>query len=236
MKKLGVIGGLGPMATVYFLQLVTEMSHAQRDQEHMEILLHSNPRIPDRTSYILGQSGESPLPMMIEAGRGLAAQGAELIAIPCITAHYFHSRLEEGIGIPVINAPAETAACLREAGVVRAGIMATDGTVSSGVMQKALEAQGVKCVLPDQEGQGMVMSLIYDDIKAGKSADPEKFQSASGQLFRKGAQVVLLACTELSLIKRDTPLGPGFLDVLEVLARKAVLSCGRLKDEYKNLP
>ncbi len=223
------------MATVYFLQLVTEMSHAQRDQEHMELLLHSNPRIPDRTRYILGQSSDSPLPMMIEAGRGLAAQGAELIAIPCITAHYFHSRLEEGIGIPVINAPVETAACLREAGVARAGIMATDGTVSSGVMQKALEVQGIQCVLPDREGQGMVMSLIYDDIKAGRPADPVKFERASGQLFEKGAEVVLLACTELSLIKRDVSIGPGFLDVLEVLARGAVLSCGRLKDKYIDL-
>lgn len=223
------------MATVYFLQLVTEMSRAERDQEHMEILLHSNPRIPDRTRYILGQSSDSPLPMMIQAGRGLAAQGAELVAIPCITAHYFHSRLEEGIGVPVINAPAETAECLKTAGISKAGIMATDGTVSSGVMQKALEAEGIQCVLPDREGQSMVMSLIYDDVKAGKSADPVKFKNASGQLFGMGAEVVLLACTELSLIKRDSSVGPEFLDVLEVLARRAVLSCGRLKDKYRDL-
>lgn len=223
------------MATVYFLQLVTQMSRADRDQDHMEILLHSNPRIPDRTRYILGHSSDSPLPMMIQAGRGLAAQGAELVAVPCITAHYFHSRLEEGIGVPVINAPAETAGCLKEAGIRRAGIMATDGTVSSGVMQRALEAQGIRCVLPEREGQTMVMSLIYDDIKAGRPGDPVKCKAAAEQLFDKGAEVVLLACTELSLIKRDFPLGEGFLDVLEVLARRAVLSCGRLKDEYKDL-
>ena len=89
MKKLGIIGGLGPMATAYFLQLLTRMSDAASDQEHMEILLHSKPQIPDRTRFILGQSPENPLPRMIEIGIGLKEQGAELIAIPCVTAHYF---------------------------------------------------------------------------------------------------------------------------------------------------
>lgn len=235
MKKLGVIGGLGPMATVYFLQLVTQMSHAETDQEHMEIFLHSNPRIPDRTRYILGRSGENPLPMMIQAGRGLVSQGAELIAVPCVTAHYFHGELEEGIGVPIINAPLETALCLKEAGIFRAGIMATDGTVASGLLQKVLEGQGIECILPDGEGQAKVMSLIYEDVKAGRPPEPEKWKDVSGQLFDRGAEVVLLGCTELSLIKRDFPLGPGFLDILEVLARKAVLSCGRLRDEYRDL-
>lgn len=235
MKKLGVIGGLGPMATVYFLQLVTQMSEAGTDQEHMEILLHSNPRIPDRTSYILGRSMEDPLPMMVQAGRGLAAQGAEVIAVPCVTAHYFRERLEEGIGIPVLDAPGETALLLREAGISRAGIMATDGTVASGLVQKVLMARGIECILPDRMGQAKVMSLIYEDMKAGKPADPAKLEAVSGQLFREGAEAVLLACTELSLVKRDFSLKPGYVDVLEVLARKAVASCGRLKKEYKNL-
>ncbi len=243
MKKLGIIGGLGPMATVYFLQLVTQMSHAETDQEHMEIFLHSNPRIPDRTRFILGQSGDSPLPMMVQAGKGLVSLGAELIAVPCITAHYFHSRLEEGIGVPIINAPAETALYLKEAGISSAGVMATDGTIASGLVQRALEEEGIACILPDQEGQRKVMSLIYDDIKAGRPGEPAKFKDVSGQLFSRGAEIVLLACTELSLVKRDSamgsykgsPLGPEFVDILEVLARKAVLSCGRLKDEYRDL-
>ena len=100
MKKLGVIGGLGPMATAYFLQLLTQMSDAKSDQEHMEILLHSKPQIPDRTRFILGQSGENPLPQMVEIGVDLKSQGAEAIAIPCVTAHYFQKNLEDAIGIP----------------------------------------------------------------------------------------------------------------------------------------
>ena len=235
MKKLGVIGGLGPMATVYFLQMVTQMSQAGTDQEHMEILLHSNPRIPDRTGYILDQSRESPLPMMVQAAKGLADQGAELIAIPCVTAHYFRKQLEEILQIPVIDAPGETALCLKEAGISRVGIMATDGTITCGLVQDALAKQGIECILPDKGNQAQVMSLIYDDVKAGKPADLAKLEAVSGQLFREGAEVVLLACTELSLAKRDFSLGTDYLDVLEVLARKAVISCGRLKKEYENL-
>lgn len=235
MKKLGVIGGLGPMATVYFLQLITQMSDAASDQEHMEILVHSNPRIPDRTGYILGKSREDPLPPMLAAGKGLASQGADLLAIPCVTAHYFREAVERGTGLPVLNAPGETAAHLREAGISRAGVLATDGTVRCGLVQNALTAQGIQCLLPDQEGQASVMKLIYEEIKAGKPADPGKLQAVSEQLFRRGAQAVLLACTELSLVKKDHALGAGYLDVLEVLARSAVLSCGRLREEYKNL-
>lgn len=235
MKKLGVIGGLGPMATVYFLQLVTQMSQAGTDQEHMEILLHSNPRIPDRTGYILDRSRESPLPMMIQTGQGLAAQGAELIAIPCVTAHYFRKQLEEALKAPIIDALGETALCLKDAGISRAGIMATDGTIACGLFQDVLIRQGIECVLPDKENQAQVMSLIYDEVKAGKPADVAKLEAVSGQLFREGAEVALLACTELSLVKRDFSLGTGYLDVLEVLARKAVISCGRLKKEYESL-
>lgn len=232
MRKLGVIGGLGPMATAYFLQLVTQMSDAGNDQEHMEILLHSKPQIPDRTRYILGESGESPLPQMTEIGIDLKSQGAELIAIPCVTAHYFQRRLEEAIGIPIVDTIQETAVCLEEAGVGSVGIMATDGTIASGLFQKAFAERRMQCILPDRIGQRAIMELIYRDIKAGREVELPLFRQVAEDLFRRGAQVVLLGCTELSLVKRDFPLGTGFLDVLEVLAQRAVLFCGRLKQEY----
>lgn len=235
MKTLGVIGGLGPMATAYFLQLLTQMSDAGTDQEHMEILLHSRPRIPDRTRFILGRSGENPLPQMMEIGIDLKSQGAEAIAIPCVTAHYFQKELEEAIGIPILNAVEETALCLREAGVRRAGIMATDGTVSSGLFQRALAKKGISTLFPDHMGQQAVMDIIYEEVKAGRPVDYPAFRKVTQGLLEEGAQAVLLACTELSLVKRDFDLGAGFLDVLEVLARKAVLTCGCLKPQYERL-
>lgn len=233
MKRLGVIGGLGPMATVYFLQLITQMSDARTDQEHMDIIVHSKPQIPDRTRYILGQSSENPLPMMAEVGKGLVQNGAELIAIPCITGHYFRKQLEEEIGVPIIDAIEETALYLEGEGIQKVGITATDGTVACGLLQERLKAHGIISVLPGQEGQRQVMRLIYEDIKGGKQPDLQPFELVAQQLFDEGAQAVLLACTELSLVRRD--LGVGFLDILEVLARKSVLSCGKLKKEYNIL-
>lgn len=235
MKTLGVIGGLGPMATAYFLQLVIQMSDAQTDQEHIETIIHSRPQIPDRTRYILGQSEDNPMPQMVKVGKGLVSQGAEVIAIPCITAHFFQKQLEEEIGIPILNAIEETALYLKAAGIEKAGIMATDGTIASGLFQKTLTNHQISCIVPDREGQKQVMHLIYEDIKSGKPVDLSMFENVSEGLFKEGAQVVLLACTELSLIKRDCVIGAGFLDVMEVLARKAVLSCGSLKKDYENL-
>lgn len=235
MKKLGVIGGLGPMATAYFLQLVVQMTEAETDQEHIEILLHSKPQIPDRTRFILGQSREDPLPQMAEIGSDLAGQGAQLIAIPCITAHFFQKRLEEEIGVPIVDTIQETALTLKAAGVARAGVMATDGTLQSGLFQRAFEEHGIMPVLPDQTGQQTVMDIIYGNVKAGKPVDLPAFRRVAEGLFNEGAQAVLLACTELSLVKRDFDLGDGFLDVMEVLARKAVSTCGHLKAQYECL-
>lgn len=235
MKKLGIIGGLGPMATAYFMQLVTQMSDAATDQEHIELLLHSRPRIPDRTCYILDKNRENPVPQMIEVGRGLARCGAEIIAIPCITAHYFQKELEESIGVPILNAIEETSLCLRSGGIQKVGVMATDGTVRSGLFQSVLGTNGIDCFLPDRERQRQVMHIIYENVKAGKPVEMCLFQDVAKSLFNRGAQVILLACTELSLVGRDNRLGEGYLDVMEVLARKAVLSCGNLKKEYEKL-
>ena len=235
MKKLGVIGGLGPMATAYFLQLLVQMTEARTDQEHIEVLLHSKPQIPDRTRFILGQSREDPLPQMVEIGRELAGQGAELIAVPCVTAHYFQKKLEDSIGIPVVDTIRETALSLKAAGVTQAGILATDGTIESGLFQRAFAGEGISAMLPDRAGQQAVMQIIYQNVKAGQPVDSAAFWRVAEGLFGQGAQAVLLACTELSLVKRDFGLGEGFLDVMEVLARKAVLICGRLKGQYECL-
>ena len=235
MKTLGVIGGLGPMATAYFLQLLTQMTDADTDQNHIEVLIYSRPQIPDRTRYILGKSEDSPVPDMVDTGVALAAQGADLLTIPCVTAHYFQKELETAIGIPIINAIEETAEYLQQRGCKRVGIMATDGTIESGIFQRTLEEYGMQVIIPCQEEQAKVMHLIYDNVKAGKPLEYALFQDVAETLFAQGAEVILLGCTELSLIKKDFTLSEGFLDVMEVLARKAVISCGQLKKEYEEL-
>ncbi len=235
MKKLGIVGGLGPMATAYFLYLLTKMSSAGSDQEHMEILLHSKPSIPDRTSYILGRSSEDPSAEMIQIGRELYAMGAQLIAIPCITAHYFHEALEQGIGLKVIHAVRETAEYLRAAGADKVGVLATDGTVKSGLFEKVLDSYGIAVVNPREESQRLIMDLIYRQIKSGGEGNMDDFLQVGGELSAAGGQINLLGCTELSLLKRDHAFPAGYLDVLEVLAGCAVRECGRFDPRYQHL-
>jgi aspartate racemase len=235
-KMLGVIGGLGPMATAYFMELVTDMTDAATDQEHLQMLIHSAPSIPDRTRYILDNTSENPLPEMLRIGKNLAQQGAERIAIPCVTAHYFFEELETGIPVPVINGVRETALHLKNHGITKAGIMATDGTVESRVFHRELEKQGIEAIVPSADRQADVMRLIFDDIKAGKPADMTKFAGIAKQLQENGAEAIILGCTELSLIKRSHAIGPGFLDAMEILAQQAIMQCGKpLKEAYRSL-
>ncbi len=235
-KLLGVLGGMGPIATAYFMELVIRMTDALRDQEHLDMLVYSVPSVPDRTGFILGASRESPLPEMIRVGRALANQGAERIAIPCVTAHYFYRELEESIPVPIINGLAQTVEHLKQRGVEQAGIMATDGTITAGLFRDAMLARGIRPIVPSPERQKDVMRLIYDDIKANRPPRMEVFGRVREELLAMGAQTIILGCTELSLIKRDYPVGAGFLDTMEVLAQRAVLECGgKLKEEYTDL-
>ena len=234
--RLGVIGGLGPMATAYYLELMIRMTDAKRDQDHPQIIILNIPTIPDRTAYILGRSQENPLPPMVELGKQLKELGASVVATPCITAHYFHEALQEGIGLPLIHGIRCTAQTLFDAGVRRVGLMATDGTVQSGIFQRQVEELGMELVLPDEECQRGVMALIYDQVKAGLEPDLSLFASIRDQLRAKGAQAVVLGCTELSLLKKQQNLGSGILDALEVLAKESVLACGKqVKTEYDKL-
>ena len=235
MKTLGVIGGLGPAATALFLQMVIEMTDAGTDQEHIHILIDCCPQIPDRTGYILKKSKDSPAVPMIEIGNSLARAGAELIAIPCITSNYFYEEFRKKIPVPVINTVAEIKKILTGAGISSVGLMATSGTIASGLFQKAFNTDGGRLILPSDELQKDVMSLIYDNVKAGKPADMERFSKVSDALKNDGAEVIILGCTELSVIKRDEKPGSGYLDALEVIAKTAVETCGTLKEEYSRL-
>lgn len=223
------------MATAFFMQMVIEMTEAGTDQEHIEMLIHNCPSIPDRTSYILGRSHENPEPFMAAIGKKLAESGAEVIAIPCITANYFYGELSREIPIPILNIIEETTQYLVEQGVQRAGLMATDGTVQSGLFQQSLQSAGIEVALPGEAGQRDVMHLIYENVKATRPAEMDRFLGVERELRAKGAQVIILGCTELSMIRRDEVIGAGYLDAMQVLAKCAVEQCGTLKKEYRQL-
>lgn len=226
LKKLGVIGGLGPITTACFTEMVVRLTDVRTDQEHIELLIRHAPQIPDRTRYILGQSTESPVEPMVEIGNWLADGGADFIVIPCITAHHFFPAFRERIHTRVLNAVEEVAARLQKWGYRRVGIMATDGSVRSGLFQKALSGAGITCVVPSEERQRDVMHVIYQNVKANLPVELERFANVARELRENGAEIIILGCTELSLVKRDYPIGPGFLDALEVLAVAGITYCG----------
>lgn len=235
-KELGVIGGLGPLATACFIETVVRMTDARTDREHIPMIIYNKPGIPDRTSYILGKSSDNPYVQIAETGKALERQGVDYIAIPCVTAYYFYDQLCREINVPIIDMIGETARYLKERGIRRAGIMATDGTVTGGFLKKTLEESGLEVVHPSDEGQKLLMNIIYKGIKANMPFEMENFKAVKNELFRANAEVIVLGCTELSVIHRNYDIGPGFLDAMEVLAQKSVLLCGgRLKKEFVNL-
>ena len=223
------------MATVCFLKRIIEMTDATCDQEHIEMVIEHLPSIPDRTGYLLDRTKPDPVGPIVKAGCELAKMGATEIAIPCITAHGFHDIFDDKIPVKVINGVRLTAKMLAEKGIKKAGVMATDGSLHTGIFERALGEFGIEHIYPSPDAQKCVMSVIYNDVKAGKPVDREVFKRASDELFAGGAEVILLGCTELS-VAADEWLPKGrFLDMLTVLARKCVIDFGKLKSEYFDL-
>lgn len=227
MSTVGVIGGLGPMATVYFLELLTKMTDAAKDQEHLRIYMASIPDTPDRTAYILGESDENPMSCLVEAGNKLVQMGADFIAIPCVTAQYFHQELESALSVPVISLCEELAMHLAHEGVKKVGVLATNGTIKSRLMQNCLEEKGIEVCIPGPDDQDTVMQIIYQQIKKGLPPDVEAFEKIGQKLKADGAGKLILGCTELSLIKKDYGLNKDYLDVMEVLAAAVIVKAGR---------
>lgn len=225
MRALGIIGGLGPLATAYFYRRVVELTPAATDQEHIETWIRSCPQIPDRTGFLLGESADDPRPKMIEAGRSLVSCGADVLAIPCITAHAFHKDLEEGIGHPILHAIRELGLTCQTRGIRKLGIMATDGARKSKIYDEILEASGITCIWPEETDQARVMHMIYDDVKAGRILSGTDFDTVGNALSALGAEGIVLGCTELSQATVTMNLDPKYIDIIDVLAEACVREC-----------
>lgn len=226
-KLLGILGGLGPMSTVYFYEMLTALTKASCDQEHIDIVISSRATTADRTAFITGASDADPLDSMIPDAKRLVEFGAELIAIPCNTAHYFYDRLAREINVPILNIIEESVKTLKADGVKRFGLLATDGTVNSRTYQRYCEGKDIECIIPDAAHQAMVMDIIYSQIKKGKSADMDAFFEVADHLRSLGCERVILGCTELSLVKKQEKLDGFFVDSLECLALSTIKASGK---------
>ncbi len=233
---LGILGGLGPMSSVYFYEMLTSHTKVTCDQDHINILLSSHAQTPDRTAYIMGETADDPAACMIEDAQTLIDAGADLIVIPCNTAHYFYDRVQAAIKRPIINIIYETVAALHRAGRKKVGILATDGTIATGTYQSMCECFGIDCEIPSQAMQNKLMKMIYGDIKTGANADLVTFDEIVSELRSKGCEQIILGCTELSLIKRNERLGSYFADSTEILAWRAILACGKEPIGFEGVP
>ena len=223
---LGILGGLGPAASCYLYQMIIDHTPAARDQDHIDLVISSRASTPDRTAFILGQSDEDPFAVMEQDGRSLVAYGATVLAIPCNTSHYFADRLQGEISIPLIHMPRETVGVLAAAGQKKVGILATDGTVQTGIYQKECDARGIEAAAPPPEVQKLVMNIIYDEIKRGEKGSREKFAVIDKWLRAAGCGGAILACTELSVYRTYHGLPDYYLDAMDVLAEKCITACG----------
>ncbi len=225
-KTLGILGGMGPAATCDLMEKIVALTAADRDQDHIHILADVDTDIPDRTAAIL-HGGQDPAPEMIACAGRLRAAGADFLIMPCNTAHYFYDRIAAAVDIPMLHMPRLTAAVLREAGVKKAAVLATDGTVRSGVYAEALAGAGVEPVYPGPEHQALIMRLIYDGVKGRKLPLADiPVEDILADLRRRGAEKFLLACTELPIAFRELGIREDCLDPTRVLAFSAVRFAG----------
>lgn len=233
-KIIGILGGMGPEATADLFYRIIKATKVKRDQDYPRTIIYSNSKVPDRTPAVLGD-GPNPLPEMVKAARALETAGADFIIIPCNTAHHFIGELRDNVGIPILHMIELTAKKVsRELpGLKCAGLIATVGTVQSGIYDGVFHEQGIEIIVPQEDLQKASMEAIYEHIKAG---DPEGGRrivlKVAKNLVSRGAKAVICGCTEVSLVLKDGDLAVPVIDPLQILAETAVgVALGRIRLE-----
>lgn len=221
-KTIGIIGGMGPLATQDLFKKIIEQTDAKQDQEHIHICIDCNTNIPDRTRAILC-GGEDPVPEMVKSGVRLQAMGADVLVMPCNTAHYYYDKITPFFDIPLINMITETAREIQRRKIKTIGLLATDGTIKSRVYHKALSAAGIEAVIPSPLRQRSIMDMIYHGVKAAnRKINRAPFREALDELFAQGAEVLVLGCTELPIAFERLRIDKPALDPTTILAAAAV--------------
>jgi len=231
-KIIGVLGGMGPEATLQFFRLLLSLTPAAKDQDHLRIIIDNNPKVPDRTAAILGR-GPSPVPALVQSAELLQRAGADFIVIPCVSAHFFLEELRRQISLPVLSIFDAVAEAIEQEQpeVETVGLMATAGTVQGGLFQARLKASRIETLVPEEASQARIMAAIYD-IKNSRPARSRARISAdltvaAGRLIGRGAQAIIAGCTEIPLALSQEKVSVPYLDSLRLLARAAVRAAGR---------
>ena len=208
-KKIGIIGGLGPMATVCLMELL--------DSKNLVII--NDPTTPDRTKYILDNKKDDPTPNILNMIKKLESQNVDIISMPCNTASYFYESIKDNISCEFVSIVDETVKYIKHLNIGEVGLLATNGTIKSRIYENAFSNHNIKLLTPSYENQENVMSIIYDEVKAGKKVSIDKLKYAINDLKNQGAKKIILGCTELSVIYNNGLIDDeSLIDSIKVLA------------------
>jgi len=225
-KTAGIIGGMGPQATVDLFQKVVLNTKSNSDNNHIHIVIDNNVDIPDRTKSILNNSN-LPLKYMSESAKKLESIGADFLAMPCNTAHYFYDQLQETVNVPIINMIEETAKYLKNRGEKDLLLLATTGTIKTGIYQKIFNKFDLNIITPNEEFQKEVMSSIYDFVKKGEKYNKEKiFKKYLDEILEKNIDNIILGCTELPILFNENNFEYKVVDPTLILAKAIITTAG----------
>jgi aspartate racemase len=231
-KIIGILGGMGPEATLNCFAKILSNTPAEKDQDHIRVIIDNNPKIPDRTGAING-TGESPVDAVVQSSQALKNAGADFIIIPCVTVHYFYDQFSKASPLPILSILDVVAQAIKAEypDMKKIGLMATNGTVQTDIFQKRLAKENIETIVCDDNCQEQVMQAIYS-LKSSPTPEARQqitatFQAAAKSLVQAGAQGIVAGCTEIPLALSQDHLDVPYFDALNLLARAAIRQAGR---------
>lgn len=225
-KTIGIIGGMGPAATVDLFNLVVKNTDASSDQEHIHIIIDCNTNIPDRTDAII-HGAPSPIEELCNSARRLYRAGADFLIIPCNTSHYYINEIRSSVPIPIIDMIEETAAIIYGRGYNRSIILCTEGTRETSIYNQRLKKYEIETIYPDKVLQNEINRIIYDGVKSGREKlDVTKFNKLLHEMEYAYNAITVLGCTELPIAVDKYHLIGNFLNPTLILAKTAIERAG----------
>ena len=219
--KIGIIGGLGPLATVKFMEMLN--NRLINIDKEIELVVINDPPTPDRTSYILDNTKDHPVNSILEMVKKLEIFDCNLLVMPCNTASYFYKEIINNTNSLFINIVEETVKYLNNNNIHKVGLLATEGTIKSGIYKELLDNYNIELIIPNDNEQQIISSIIYDGIKSGNEINLNDFYSVINHLKYLGSEKIILGCTELSALKEIYKLKDEILvDAMEILADSTI--------------
>lgn len=225
MSRVGILGGVGPLASCYLYERIIKNTKASIDQEHVNLIINSHAEIPNRTDYLLDNTKDNPLPVIEKDLKELENLGVDFIVMNCNTAHSFYDELASSISIPLLNIIKLTVESIDNKNKI-IGVMATDGTNKGELYQKELISNGFTPITPPENIQDMIMNII-GEVKEGKQIDEDYFLSVVQYFKDSSCDKIILGCTELSVLREEYKLDDYYIDPIEVISKEIISRSGK---------